>query len=77
MQYLISINAVIVAEWDNDPEDLAENIYAMVTEIAASEDHLLQLEVAPVPLPQDSSAFPVLPAATDDSAQEEGGQETL
>jgi hypothetical protein len=77
VQYLVSVNAVIVAEWNADPEDLAENIYAMVTEIAASEDHLLQLEVAPVPLPQDSSASPVLPAATDDLTQEEGGPETV
>jgi hypothetical protein len=74
MQYLVSVNACIVAEWNGDPQDLAENIYAQASEIAYSEEHLLQLEVAPVPIPSETNAL-LLPSARDDSDTEEGGQE--
>jgi hypothetical protein len=77
MQYLVTISAVIVSEWNNDPEDLAANLYAQVCELAFSEDHLLQLEVLPVPLPKDASAFTAMPAPRNDFDQKEGGEETL
>ena len=77
MQYLVTINAALVANWDYDPQDLAENIYAQACELARSEEHLLQLEVLPVPLPQDESALTFMPAPRNDTDQEEGGQETL
>jgi hypothetical protein len=55
-QYIVDIRMQIVVESTEDPQNVAENIYAQCAELAYSEDHLLRLEVMPCPLPPSSSS---------------------
>lgn len=50
-QYIVDVRLQLVVDSNDDPQDVAENIYAQCAEIAYSEDHLLRLEVMPCPLP--------------------------
>jgi len=50
--YLVNVRMCLVVEASNtDLVDVAENVYARCQELAASEDHLLDLEVEPFYLP--------------------------
>lgn len=55
-QYIVDVRMQIVVESHEDPEHVAENVYAQCAELAYSEDHLLRLEVIPCPLPPSSSS---------------------
>jgi hypothetical protein len=50
-QYIVDVRMQIVVDSIEDPETVAENVYAQCAELAYSEDHLLRLEVMPCPLP--------------------------
>lgn len=55
-QYLVDIRMQIIVDSLDDPEHVANNVYAQCAELAYSEDHLLRLEVSPCPLPPMSTS---------------------
>lgn len=59
-QYLVDVKLQFILESWDDPNEIADNIYARCADFAFSEDHLLQLEVIPCPLP------PISPDGTRD-----------
>jgi len=54
-QYLVDVKLQFILDSYEEPDDIAENIYARCADFAFSEDHLLQLEVIPCPLPPIST----------------------
>jgi len=50
-QFLVDVKLQFILDSYEDPDDIAENIYARCSDFAYSEDHLLSLEVTPCPLP--------------------------
>lgn len=57
-QYLVNVKMQYILESREDPEHVANDVYAQCAELAYSEDHLLWLEVSPCPLPTLSSDAP-------------------
>lgn len=57
-QYIVDIRMQIVVDSVEDPETVANNVYAQCAELAYSEDHLLRLEVMPCPLPPLTTSGP-------------------
>jgi hypothetical protein len=51
LQYLVDVKLQFVLDSCDEPSDIAEDIYSRLADFAYSEDHLLQLEVIPCPLP--------------------------
>ena len=59
MRYLVDIEMQVLVDSDLDGEDVAENLYARLSELAYSDDHLLELSVFPRPLPPESDCEPL------------------
>jgi hypothetical protein len=55
VQYLVDVKLQFILDSLDDPNEIADNIYARCADFAFSEDHLLELEVTPCPLPPISS----------------------
>jgi hypothetical protein len=60
-QYLVDVKLQFILDSFDDPNEIAENIYARCADFAYSEDHLLLLEVIPCPIP---------PIITDDGSRD-------
>jgi hypothetical protein len=52
-QYVLEIDYTIVIEsMDEDPGEVSDNFIARLTELAASNDHILGLSVQVLPIPE-------------------------
>ena len=52
-QYVLEIDYTIVVEdTNNDPGEVSDNFIARLTELAASNDHILGLSVEVLPIPE-------------------------
>ena len=52
-QYVLEIDYTIVIEsTDDDPGEVSDNFVARLTELAASNDHILGLSVQVLPIPE-------------------------
>jgi len=52
-QYVLEIDYTIVIEsTDDDPGEVSDNFIARLTELAASNDHILGLSVQVLPIPE-------------------------
>ena len=52
-QYVLEIDYTIVVEsTDDDPGEVSDNFIARLTELAASNDHILGLSVQVLPIPE-------------------------
>ena len=52
-QYVLEIDYTIVIEsTDDDPGEVSDNFIARLTELAASNDHILGLSVEVLPIPE-------------------------
>jgi hypothetical protein len=52
-QYVLEIEYTIVIEsGDDDPEHVSDNFISRLTELAASDDHILGLSVQTLPIPE-------------------------
>jgi len=52
-QYVLEIKYTLVIEsTDNDPDSVSDNFIARLTELAASNDHILGLSVEVLPIPE-------------------------
>jgi hypothetical protein len=52
-QYVLEIDYTIVIEsTDDDPGEVSDNFVARLTELAASNDHILGLSVEVLPIPE-------------------------
>jgi hypothetical protein len=52
-QYVLEIDYTIVIESINDdPEEVSDNFIARLTELAASNDHILGLSIQVLPIPE-------------------------
>ena len=52
-QYVLEIDYTIVIEsTDDDPDEVSDNFIARLTELAASNDHILGLSVEVLPIPE-------------------------
>jgi hypothetical protein len=52
-QYVLEIDYTIVIEsTDDDPEEVSDNFIARLTELAASNDHILGLSIQVLPIPE-------------------------
>lgn len=58
-QYIVDVEMQFVVESREDVQNLAENIYARCSELAYSDDHILELSVYPRPLPPVTSIGPL------------------
>lgn len=59
MQYLVEVEMQLIVDSDLGGDDLAENMYAWLSELAYSEDHLLELSVYPQLLPPAIDSEPL------------------
>jgi len=60
-QYLVDVKLQFILDSYEDANEIAENVYSRCADFAYSEDHLLQLEVIPCPIP---------PITTDDGSRD-------
>jgi hypothetical protein len=52
-QYILEIEYTIVIEsWSDDVEDVSNDFIARLSELARSDDHILDLSVQVLPIPQ-------------------------
>lgn len=52
-QYVLEIEYTIVIEsWSDDVEDVSNDFIARLSELARSDDHILDLSVQVLPIPQ-------------------------
>jgi len=52
-QYVLEIKYTLVIEsTDDDPDSVGDNFIARITELAASNDHILGLSVEVLPIPE-------------------------
>jgi hypothetical protein len=52
-QYVLEIEYTVVVEsCGNDPEHVSDNFISRLTELAASDDHILGLSVQTLPIPE-------------------------
>jgi len=59
MRYLVDIEMQMLVDSNLDAEDVAENLYARLCELAYSDEHLLQLSVFPKCLPPENDIEPL------------------
>jgi hypothetical protein len=57
--HLVEINAKVLIRSDTDPSDLPADLYSRIAEFIASDDDVIDLDVAVYPLPEaDAGSAP-------------------
>jgi hypothetical protein len=73
--YLVEVSGKAIVWTDDDQEDLAANIYALVSEFVRDDDHLVDLSVETFHLPLEPGGGSS--DRRDGTGPEEGGQASV